>query len=303
VNSAMLAAGLVIMNVGNGEIKNSYSTSDVTTTGADMGTDQMVSVAGGLVGLQAFGSTIEYCYATGSVSATLTGTPFVNAAGGIVAMNGMFPMSPDDPLQQGGSIRNSVAANSSVIANSTDVNRIVGTDVFGTYATNYALNTMTVESNGTPVSITDGESVAGTAKDLAILQSLAFYNTGSNWVTAAWDISNTTSVWKICDEKGMYPSLRWQEIDCDDVNIPAITNDELRITVYPNPTTGEFRVQSLELRVEGIEIFDIMGKKILSQPSLLSPETTINISHLPNGVYFLKIKTENGTVTKKVVKH
>ena len=32
------------------------------------------------------------------------------------------------------------------------------------------------------------------------------------------------------------------------------------------------------------------------------PETAINISHLPTGIYLLRIQTETGTVTRKVVK-
>ena len=86
------------------------------------------------------------------------------------------------------------------------------------------------------------------------------------------------------------------------VGVEPFTNHKLRISVFPNPTTGELRITNHELRIEGIEVFDMMGKKLLSQPSLLSPETTINISHLPNSIYFLQIKTDQGLVNKKVIR-
>jgi autotransporter-associated beta strand protein len=103
----------------------------------------------------------------------------------------------------------------------------------------------------------------------------------------------------------------------ENVGIEEITNDELQISVYPNPTTGELRVKSEELRVESVEVFDMMGKRHLSlvtrhsspvtcHSSLVtchSSLVTINISHLQNGVYFLRIETEQGIITKKVIKN
>jgi len=61
-------------------------------------------------------------------------------------------------------------------------------------------------------------------------------------------------------------------------------------------------IESGELRVNNVEIFDVFGKKVLSQNSLTSPETVFNISHLPAGVYFVRIFTESGEVVKKVLK-
>ena len=56
-----------------------------------------------------------------------------------------------------------------------------------------------------------------------------------------------------------------------------------------------------ELREIGvIEIFDISGRVVFtSSLSLLSPETALDISHLPAGVYFLKVGKEKVKVVKK----
>jgi len=78
-----------------------------------------------------------------------------------------------------------------------------------------------------------------------------------------------------------------------------IENGELRI--YPNPTRGELQVTSYELQVTGIEIFDVMGR-IVGQSQIGQSDIALNIAHLPNGVYFLHIQTENGVVVRKVVK-
>jgi hypothetical protein len=74
------------------------------------------------------------------------------------------------------------------------------------------------------------------------------------------------------------------------------------ITIYPNPTIGELRIESGELRIENVEVFDVFGRKQMPLLSSMSSEATIDISHLSAGVYFLKISTEIGQVTKKVLK-
>lgn len=83
------------------------------------------------------------------------------------------------------------------------------------------------------------------------------------------------------------------------------------IVVYPNPTTGELRITSNELQVTAIEIFDVYGRNVgIKFPSNVwdgwqpKPDgVVLNISHLSNGMYFIKIYTENGEVTKKIIKN
>jgi len=83
----------------------------------------------------------------------------------------------------------------------------------------------------------------------------------------------------------------------------SITENPLsNITLYPNPTTGELQVTSYELQVTGIEVFDIYGRNHTPHTSYLTPHTSLDISHLSAGVYFVKIYTDKGMVVSKVVK-
>jgi len=89
------------------------------------------------------------------------------------------------------------------------------------------------------------------------------------------------------------------------VAIDAVENFD--INIYPNPITGELRIVNYESRIDNVEIFDVMGRSVWAQHVLLEtrspkPETIINISHLSDGIYFMRITTETGIVTKKVVK-
>ena len=91
-------------------------------------------------------------------------------------------------------------------------------------------------------------------------------------------------------------------------------NIKPEVLVYPNPTTGELRVEISDMRYEisDIEIYDLYGRKYLvssltSQVSnhliVSSSNHLINIAHLAAGIYFLKITTEAGMITKKIIKY
>jgi hypothetical protein len=85
--------------------------------------------------------------------------------------------------------------------------------------------------------------------------------------------------------------------------------------LYPNPTTGEFNIAVCGERyaVGDIEIYDMYGRKQKSRKGNSPPfmegwqpqadGVVINISHLPSGIYFLRITTSNGIVTKKIIKN
>jgi len=76
------------------------------------------------------------------------------------------------------------------------------------------------------------------------------------------------------------------------------TRHALSLQVYPNPTTGQLQIKNYELRDGEIEIYDISGKKQSSHHLITSsPNHHINVSHLPSGIYFLKIA---GSVVKFV---
>ena len=70
--------------------------------------------------------------------------------------------------------------------------------------------------------------------------------------------------------------------------------------IYPNPTDGQLKITNYELRENTvIEIYSIVGQVVFtSAVSSLSPETTIDINHLSNGLYFLKIDNKMVKIIK-----
>jgi hypothetical protein len=79
------------------------------------------------------------------------------------------------------------------------------------------------------------------------------------------------------------------------------------VLVYPNPTRGELIINNYELKIMNVEIVDVLGRVVAivetdNYPSLQQPATTFDISNLPAGIYFIRITTDNGIITKKIVK-
>ena len=76
------------------------------------------------------------------------------------------------------------------------------------------------------------------------------------------------------------------------------------VMVYPNPTTGELRITNYELQITNVEIFDVYGRQLSSHHLIVSSSHhLIIISHLQAGLYFVKITTEKGFITKKIIKY
>jgi hypothetical protein len=82
----------------------------------------------------------------------------------------------------------------------------------------------------------------------------------------------------------------------------AETGTDSGIRIYPNPVKDELRIATVGangIRPENVEIVDLSGKTVIST-SL--NDRSINVSHLPAGIYLVKIETDKGTVTEKIVK-
>jgi len=73
------------------------------------------------------------------------------------------------------------------------------------------------------------------------------------------------------------------------------------VTVYPNPTNGEFRIQNAEFRIEKVEVYDVYGK-MLNLVEVNDNQVMMNASSYAAGMYFVRVYTEAGMVTKRIVK-
>jgi uncharacterized delta-60 repeat protein len=68
--------------------------------------------------------------------------------------------------------------------------------------------------------------------------------------------------------------------------------------IYPNPVQNVLHLQANNFTsIKAVKIYDLQGKVVLQDTN-----DTINVSNLSNGLYIVKISTEEGEVTKKFIK-
>jgi hypothetical protein len=85
---------------------------------------------------------------------------------------------------------------------------------------------------------------------------------------------------------------------CLGLNRSVLNNDEIRI--YPNPGNGLFNIESGNNGME-ITVTDITGKNILSDYSLRG-NSIIDLARFKNGIYYVKIKTQESSKIIKLIK-
>ena len=83
------------------------------------------------------------------------------------------------------------------------------------------------------------------------------------------------------------------------------TNNQLAVSIYPNPSTGilQWAVGNGQLTSTAtLSIYNVVGEKIyVKDGKQLNNTTTIDLSDQPNGIYFMQLKTETSTITKKII--
>jgi M6 family metalloprotease-like protein len=79
------------------------------------------------------------------------------------------------------------------------------------------------------------------------------------------------------------------------VDVPAYERKEAHI--YPNPANDVLNITLAEAK--SVEIYDMLGKLVLSE---VNPDSRMDITSLPQGVYVVKIFTDNNCYTEKFIK-
>jgi len=74
------------------------------------------------------------------------------------------------------------------------------------------------------------------------------------------------------------------------------------VKIYPNPTKNEVIVEST-VPIQSYEITNAIGVKVASATQHNATRIRIDMQNYVEGVYFIKLKTDKETITKKVVKN
>ncbi|MCL2042078.1 MAG: T9SS type A sorting domain-containing protein [Bacteroidales bacterium] len=132
---------------------------------------------------------------------------------------------------------------------------------------------------------------------------------------------------EVITSNDLVPELTdWTEVTTGIVE----TDNYPSLRIYPNPTDGmlyitDYRHCGLDPQspendeiagqarndIKHVDVFDVMGRTVhvemhgcaSLQWRQQQPTTTLDISELPTGIYFLHIQTDNGVITRKIIKY
>ncbi|MDZ7614103.1 MAG: T9SS type A sorting domain-containing protein [Flavobacteriaceae bacterium] len=123
-----------------------------------------------------------------------------------------------------------------------------------------------------------------------------------------------TAPWPV-EPDGSGPHLELNNINADNsvatnwsassqalaVNDPSLENT---IILYPNPMDATLRIQNNNIPISSYEIYDLIGRKMISKKGTESASNGIDISQLKPNTYFIKLNFDNGSsATKKIIKY
>jgi len=103
-------------------------------------------------------------------------------------------------------------------------------------------------------------------------------------------------------------AVNQQGVNVDDFVISGVLSDQKfelnNISIYPNPSNGIFNITLADKIPSLIEIYDLTGKIIESKKDIIisNDETTIDLSAVAQGIYFVKIIANNQQVVKRIIK-
>ncbi|MEL6922593.1 MAG: PKD domain-containing protein, partial [Bacteroidota bacterium] len=75
------------------------------------------------------------------------------------------------------------------------------------------------------------------------------------------------------------------------------------LQLFPNPTEGPFYMTWHSEALRQIELFSVSGQQLYQLPASSRKEISWDLSHLPKGVYFLKMKSDKYIWTERLVIH
>jgi hypothetical protein len=167
-----------------------------------------------------------------------------------------------------------------------------------------AVNTGLSQSMGVDALIPIGNYILVGTVDEGVYSSS---NNGSSWDSAGTgyneiDAFAVNGSYIFAGKQGESPNDLFR-LPLSQLGIDEINNNAGSIKVYPSPATNNITIDAGDLRFTNLDlrIYDVVGNLVLEKNAYIN-KTNIDVSALPSGVYFVKVKTEKGIKVKKFVK-
>lgn len=159
-----------------------------------------------------------------------------------------------------------------------------------------ATGTLTIAGNGTTFTVLSGGSAELIAGQKILLKEGTYVQSGGY----LWAHISTN----YCSQLRSLLADDGETVEAID-QLSNSTPDDVWFRLYPNPTTGQISVvfDYAELTSDsGLEIFNMLGKKIYSRKTDGELGLTFDLSKHPGGIYLFRLSKGEKTWIRKVVK-
>ena len=88
----------------------------------------------------------------------------------------------------------------------------------------------------------------------------------------------------------------------DSVMVGINEQQESRLSLYPNPASAIITIETTDIPTRSLlSISDINGQQLITR-QLTQPKTTLDISSLPQDIYFVRLTSDKSVATGKFIK-
>ena len=130
--------------------------------------------------------------------------------------------------------------------------------------------------------------------------------------TYEWNTGELTQ-WILPDSSGTYWCVVTDANGCSDwSNSYVYTSTDVEdiasgfMSVYPNPTRGLINIEfnNIDNKVSSLSIVNVLGDRIYNDDidsSIPKYSNQLDLSKYSDGIYFVRFKTKDGFITKKLI--
>ena len=129
-----------------------------------------------------------------------------------------------------------------------------------------------------------------------------------NWIGIVTDMESSGFFYENLDNSGVLEQIKGYgnvqirpNFGNPHVGIFTDKASKSQLTLYPNPTSGELRVENGELKMEKITVYNATGQVVMVVSNVNATSYKINVEKLNSGLYFISVQTKNGVVNSKFV--
>jgi len=124
--------------------------------------------------------------------------------------------------------------------------------------------------------------------------------TGNSYNDTSFDplVEHTWTVKSVC---GDIESIAGATVTKPACQVGIKDNANTIFSIVPNPANNQIEITSMG-NFNTVEVINFLGQTVISQPNINGTKVTLDISTLNNGIYFVRLISDNGATVKKFIK-